>query len=64
MTLLANVIPLICIQLLIQMAAGRHSFRICEERINEERAKRNETRMPIDTVSIQHYLEVLANAIK
>ena len=32
--------------------------------LSEERAKRSETRMPINTVSIQHYLEVLANAIK
>ena len=32
--------------------------------LSEERAKRNETRVPINTVSIQHYLEVLANAIK
>lgn len=28
MTLLANVPPLICIQLLIQMEAGRRNFRI------------------------------------
>lgn len=32
--------------------------------LSEERAKKDETRMPINTVSIQHCMEVLANAME
>lgn len=48
------------------MEAERHGFRICGgfTVLSEEKAKRNETKMPIDGTSGGGCMEIPANAVK